>query len=590
MILVTGWAGATSAHHGITGQFDTTQTVELTGVVTDMRFVNPHSYVYFDVETDAGDVLPWRCEMRAATALRRSGWTPELFTPGTEIAIVGSPDRRDAQTCYLITVTFDNGTTLERYEQRREIDDVERAPRLANGRPNLGGDWAAPQLLLFGESARGLQGLRTPTSSVVTGIAPPREGGADAVQFGGVPEGVELTPAGIRAAEGFDVQRDNPRQNCLPTNIFLNWTADFHVNRIIQDDASIILRYGFMDLDRTIYLGMAEHPQNITPSREGHSIGSWEDDVLIVDTIGFAPGVLITRRDLSLMHSDQMHTVERFSYDVEKQSLLRTYVAEDPLYFTGQFTGQDTLYLSDVPFDTIACTDLKDDAIQTIAAEPARIAVYGASGRVGSRIVAEALSRGHYVTGIGRRPESITLKHERLSIATGDIRDSADVARLVKGHDAVISAVGGANPDSDDPLDSVPRQGAEALVTALRSLGDEAPRMMVVGGGSTTLDESPGVPFVDPDDIPEGPRGTQMIGHRLALEYLRMIEDVRWTFVAPALQMRPGERTGTFRVGPGIVIRDTEDQSVISMEDLAVAMIDEIEDPQYIRARFTAAY
>lgn len=364
MVLVAGWAGATSAHHGITGQFDTTQTLELTGVVIEMKFVNPHSYVYFDVETDVGEVLPWRCEMRAATALRRSGWTAELFAPGTEISIVGSPDRRDAQTCYLITVTFANGTTLERYEQRREIDTVERAPRLANGRFQLGGDWAAPQLLLFGEAARGLQGLRTPTGSAATGIAPPREGGAGAVQFGGIPEGVELTEAGILAAEAFDVGRDNPRQNCLPTNIFLNWTADFHVNRIIQGDDTIILRYGFMDLDRTIYLDMTEHPQNIIPSRAGHSIGYWEDDIFVVDTIGFSPGVLVTRRDLSLMHSDQMHTVERFSYDDEKQSLLRTYVAEDPLYFTGQFTGRDTLYLSDVPFDSIACTDLKDDTIE----------------------------------------------------------------------------------------------------------------------------------------------------------------------------------------------------------------------------------
>ena len=364
IFLIAGWAGATSAHHGITGQFDTTQTLELSGVVTEMRFVNPHSYVYFDVETDTGEILPWRCEMRAASALRRSGWSAELFSPGSEIFIVGSPDRRDAQTCYLITVTFANGATVERYEQRREIDVVERAPRLTNGQPNIDGDWAAPQLLLFGEAARGLQGLRTPTGSAATGIAPPREGGAGAVQFGGVSEGVELTQAGIRVAEAFDVGRDNPRQNCMPTNIFLNWTADFHVNRIIQRDDSIILRYGFMDLDRVIYLDMTEHPQNITPSRAGHSIGYWDNDVLVVDTIGFAPGVLVTRRDQSLMHSDQMHTVERFSYDVEQQTLLRTYVAEDPSYFTGQFTGRDTLYLSDVPFDTIACTDLKDDAIE----------------------------------------------------------------------------------------------------------------------------------------------------------------------------------------------------------------------------------
>ena len=227
---------------------------------------------------------------------------------------------------------------------------------------------------------------------------------------------------------------------------------------------------------------------------------------------------------------------------------------------------------------------------QSSAAEPLKIAVYGASGRVGSRIVAEALARGHYVTGIGRTPANIVIVNERLSVARGDVLDSVDVARLVAGYDAVISAFGGSGSSSDDPALSIPPQAAESLVAALRSLHEEAPRMMVVGGGSTTLDESPGVPFVDPEDIPEGPRGTQMLGHRLALDYLRTIEDVRWTFVAPALQMRPGERTGVFRVGPGVVLRDADGNSTISMEDLAIAMIDEIEDPHYIRARFTAAY
>jgi len=222
--------------------------------------------------------------------------------------------------------------------------------------------------------------------------------------------------------------------------------------------------------------------------------------------------------------------------------------------------------------------------------EPARIAVYGASGRMGSRLVTEALERGHYVTGIARAPAHITARHERLSIAGGDILEPESVARLVAGHDVVISAVGGSNPDSDDPLLSVPRQAAESLVSALRSLGAEAPRMMVVGGGSTTLDSAPGVPYLDPGDIPEGPRGVRMLGHRLALEYLREISDVEWTFVSPALQMRPGERTGRFRTSRGLLIRDAEGVSAISMEDLAAAMIDEVEDPKHIGSRLSAAY
>jgi putative NADH-flavin reductase len=227
---------------------------------------------------------------------------------------------------------------------------------------------------------------------------------------------------------------------------------------------------------------------------------------------------------------------------------------------------------------------------QDEARDAQRILVYGASGRVGSRVVREALARGHYVTAVSRTPVSITERHDHLTIVAGDILDTEGVATAATGHDVVISAVGGDNPSSADPMESIPRRAAESLVVALRGLGPDAPRMMVVGGGSTTLDERPGVPFVDPEDPPTGPRGVRMVGHRLAMEYLRGVEDVSWTFVAPPLQMRPGQRTGRFRVGPGVVLRDSAGLSAISMEDMAVAMIDEIERPRYIRGRFTAAY
>jgi putative NADH-flavin reductase len=224
------------------------------------------------------------------------------------------------------------------------------------------------------------------------------------------------------------------------------------------------------------------------------------------------------------------------------------------------------------------------------SAAPLRIAVYGASGRVGSRIVAEALARGHFVTGIGRRVDSIYTEHQRLTTVTGDVTDPESVAATVVDHDAVISAISGNNPDSDDPNDSIPMQAARALVAGLRSLGTNAPRVIVVGGGSTTLEERPGVRFDDPNDIPEGPRGVRMLGHGLALDYFGTVTDVRWTFFSPALQMRPGERTGVFRVGGSVVITDGNGDSAISMEDFAVAMIDELEMPEHINEQMTVAY
>lgn len=232
----------------------------------------------------------------------------------------------------------------------------------------------------------------------------------------------------------------------------------------------------------------------------------------------------------------------------------------------------------------------------TNATDPATIVVYGASGRVGSRIVSEALNRGHTVIGVGRTSSSITARHERLTIVQGNVTDTNSVIEIVAGHDVVVSAVGGVNPDTDDPMLSIPRQATGSLVNALRTLGEDAPRMFVIGGARTTLDKEPGVPYFEPEDAGrvteiEGGRVTvSMIGHAMALDYLRSIDDIEWTFVAPPLSLVPGERTGAFRVGPGVVMRDAAGQNAVSMEDLAVAIIDEIEQPQFIRRRMTAAY
>lgn len=227
---------------------------------------------------------------------------------------------------------------------------------------------------------------------------------------------------------------------------------------------------------------------------------------------------------------------------------------------------------------------------QRASAEPLRIAVFGATGRVGSRIVAEALRRGHRVTGVSRRLDRFDEDHARFTKVVGDVTDPASVAEIAAGHDAVVSAIGGSNPDSYDPADSIPAQAGRALVAGLRRLGADAPRLIVVGGGSTTLESSPGVPIDDPTDIPTGARGARILGHRVVLDLLKTVDDVRWTFFSPALEMRPGERTGEFRVGGSVVIRDAEGASRISMEDFAVALVDELERPEHIGEQMTVAY
>ena len=133
----------------------------------------------------------------------------------------------------------------------------------------------------------------------------------------------------------------------------MDWSYDSPVNRITQDDKTIKLEYGKFDYARTIHLHQSTHPQNLEPSVTGHSIGRWENDVLIVHTVGVRPGPL-TR---GLVHSDALELTERFSLDSRTQALKREFVAADSLFFRQPYTGSDDVHPSNVPYEPDACDD-----------------------------------------------------------------------------------------------------------------------------------------------------------------------------------------------------------------------------------------
>jgi len=365
-------ASGALAHHGI-ANFDLNKDIELTGVITQLAFVNPHSWLYLNVTGANGEVTPMRCEMRSATVLKRSGWTEEMLAAGQTVKVTGAPDRHDPHACYLGTITLADGRSMDRYGQLQKPELATRAARperLPNGDPNINGDWAGEQRVMT--DRRGINGALVPLS-VADGL-PPGELPAGARAFPGArgtpesladdaihtawarPSPVALTDAGKKAAEGFDPSSpDNPRLRCEPTNILFDWTFETFVNRITQDENAIRIRYGAMGIDRTIWLNEKEHPASIEPSVAGHSIGHWDNDVLVVDTVGFKPGVLSA--DTSTMHSDALHVIERFSLDVDKGALRREYVAVDPKYFTGEYRGADAVLVSDLPYETPSCDD-----------------------------------------------------------------------------------------------------------------------------------------------------------------------------------------------------------------------------------------
>jgi hypothetical protein len=148
-------------------------------------------------------------------------------------------------------------------------------------------------------------------------------------------------------------QADNPRFRCETTSIIFDWTFDGPVNRITQNKDTIVIEYGQRNLKRTVYMNMTAHPANTKPSRGGHSIGRWENDVLIVDTVAFLPGVL----SAPTRHGSKLHVVERFSLDPKTMKLTRAWTAEDPEYLKGKATGEDIIQVADAPYAKDECKE-----------------------------------------------------------------------------------------------------------------------------------------------------------------------------------------------------------------------------------------
>ena len=230
-------------------------------------------------------------------------------------------------------------------------------------------------------------------------------------------------------------------------------------------------------------------------------------------------------------------------------------------------------------------------ALATDAEGHLDIIVYGATGRVGSRVVNEALERGHRITAVSRDPAKITLRHTELAVVKGDLLDHASVTTLVAGQDAVVVAVRGSLDDSGEPKSTVHYAAVEVLVEVLRDMGNAAPRLIFVGGAGS-LEVEPGMTYWEslgsfskafiPDFVLQ-----EIQGHLLVLEYLRGVDDVRWTYISPPKTFKPGERSGQYTIGGDTMLRDNNGESRISMEDYAVALIDEAENGKYINTRIS---
>lgn len=203
-----------------------------------------------------------------------------------------------------------------------------------------------------------------------------------------------------------------------------------------------------------------------------------------------------------------------------------------------------------------------------------KIALLGITGRAGSRIANELLARGHSVTGIARKVDGVEAR-PGLTVDAADSKSVDALVPLLRGHDAVVSATRFADgPD------------AATLIAAAKKAG--VPRLLVVGGAGS-LEVAPGAALIDAPGFPDAYKAEASAGG-VMLAALRPEKELDWTFLSPSAIFEPGQRTGKFRVGGNSLLSDAGGKSWISMEDYAIAMVDEIESPKHSRQRFTVGY
>lgn len=213
------------------------------------------------------------------------------------------------------------------------------------------------------------------------------------------------------------------------------------------------------------------------------------------------------------------------------------------------------------------------------------VTLIGASGFVGTAILNELLARGHRVTAVVRNPGKIGIKSPSLTVVQSDVTDTSALVAACKGRDAVISAY---NPGWTNP--NIYEETLRNYPLILEAVRQSGVRRLLCVGGAGTLFCAPGLRVVDSGVIPDAIMGGVRSLGEFYLNTLMNEKEIDWIFFSPAGTLEPGKRTGKFRLGKDNLIVDENGNSHISVEDYAVAMVDELEMPQHHRERFTIGY
>ena len=215
-----------------------------------------------------------------------------------------------------------------------------------------------------------------------------------------------------------------------------------------------------------------------------------------------------------------------------------------------------------------------------------KLVLFGATGNVGQRVAAEALRRGHEVVGVVRDPQAVQSPDARVRLVRGDATNADSVAKIARGADAVVSAISPRPNPRGLPAPSL-EKNARALISGLRTAGVK--RVLYVGGASS-LEVAPGKALADQPDFPEIYKAEAQEGREALAVWQGGAQGLDWTYLSPAAEIAPGKRTGKYRTTDDQLLVDAQGRSFITFEDYAVAVLDELERPQHVGARFGVAY
>jgi len=215
-----------------------------------------------------------------------------------------------------------------------------------------------------------------------------------------------------------------------------------------------------------------------------------------------------------------------------------------------------------------------------------KIVVFGATGNVGRRVVAEALGRGHDVVGVVRDPSAVQSPDPRAKLVKGDATNPVSVAQIARGADAVVSAISPRPNARGLPAPSL-SANSRALIDGLKKAGVK--RVLFVGGASS-LEVAPGKALADQPDFPDAYKAEAKEGRDALAIWRGEGNGLEWTYLSPAAEIGPGERTAKYRTTGDQLLVDANGKSFITFEDFAVAVLDELEKPQHVARRFGVAY